>query len=710
LKLEWEQVKQRISAHLGRHKKAGDAEYRKANALFVGFLERLRAFRVLDPACGSGNFLYLALKALKDIEHQANIEAETLGLQRQVDACTSPDNVLGIEIDEYAAELARVTVWIGELQWRLQLGYPFKLNPVLDPLDQIECRDALMNVDGSEAVWPTVDVVVGNPPFVGNKKMRDELSAEYVEALRSLYAQTVHAGVDLVCYGFDKARKAIKCNGLDKAGLVATQAIRRGANRAALDAIARDSCILEAWADEPWVNDGAAVRVSMICFGNSSEPARLNGVQAPRITADLGGSADLDLTTAASLVQNLGVAFQGSSKVGAFEIPGELARTWLRLPNPNGRSNAEVVRPWANGQTLAKRPTDYWIVDFGIELSESEASLYEAPFAHVARHVKPARATSNREAYRRYWWRHAEARSGLRQACRGLGRVMATPRVAKHRYFVWIDAAVLPDTRLYVTSRDDDWTFGVLSSRIHEVWSLANASMHGVGNDPTYNAKSCFETFAFPDTGMEHSEAIAHAAQRLNELRERWLNPPQWTRREPEVVPVGMERSPYPDRILPREGFEKQLATRTLTKLYTECPAWLAQAHEVLDAAVAAAYGWADYPADAGRGDPAQAPGLEPRTRRLAARSPPIMPSRTARADALLQPEQPMETEVLFNVEEADEGGYVATAALHGIVTEGDSIEELQARVRDAGACHFDAAEKPKLIRLHFVRDVVLAT
>lgn len=234
--------------------------------------------------------------------------------------------------------------------------------------------------------------------------------------------------------------------------------------------------------------------------------------------------------------------------------------------------------------------------------------------------------------------------------------------------------------------------------------------MHGVGNDPTYNAKSCFETFAFPDTGMEHSEAIAHAAQRLNELRERWLNPPQWTRREPEVVPVGIERSPYPDRILPREGFEKQLATRTLTKLYTERPAWLAQAHEVLDAAVAAAYGWADYPADAGRGDPAQAPGLEPRTRRLAARSPPITHSRTARADPLLQPEQPMETEVLFNVEEADEGGYVATAALHGIVTEGDSIEELQARVRDAVACHFDAAEKPKLIRLHFVSDVVLAT
>ena len=141
---EWTRVKGVIAAHMARHKRAGDAEYRKANDAFVGFLETLRRFRVLDPACGSGNFLYLALKCLKDVEHQANIEAEAMGLQRQVDAYTSPANMLGIEINEYAAELARVTVWIGELQWRLQHGYPFKVNPVLDPLDQIECRDALL--------------------------------------------------------------------------------------------------------------------------------------------------------------------------------------------------------------------------------------------------------------------------------------------------------------------------------------------------------------------------------------------------------------------------------------------------------------------------------------------------------------------------------------------------------------------------------------
>ena len=230
LRAEWERVKTVIATHIGKHKRTGDAEYRRANDAFVAYLEKLRSFRVLDPACGSGNFLYLALKSLKDIEHQANIEAEALGLQRQVDAYTSPANVLGIELNEYAAELARVTVWIGELQWRLQHGYPFKVNPVLDPLDQIECRDALMNADGSETAWPQVSVVIGNPPFVGDKKMRAELGDVYTEALRSAFSGRVPGGADLVCFWFEKARAAIEKRGLGAAGLVEhikRQALRR---------------------------------------------------------------------------------------------------------------------------------------------------------------------------------------------------------------------------------------------------------------------------------------------------------------------------------------------------------------------------------------------------------------------------------------------------------------------------------------------------
>jgi SAM-dependent methyltransferase len=247
---EWAGHHTRIAAALAKSKRHGDKAWRDAQAAFIEFLERLKAYRVLDPACGSGNFLYLALRCLKDIEHQVNLEAESLGLERQIDV-TGPHNVLGIELNEYAAELARVTVWIGELQWRIQRGYGFKLNPVLDSLDHIECRDAVLGPDGQEAVWPKADVVVGNPPFVGDKKMRGELGDAYTEALRAAYKGRVPGGADLVCYWFEQARGQIEAGRLHRAGLVATNSIRGGANREVLDRVCKTTRIFQAWSDEP---------------------------------------------------------------------------------------------------------------------------------------------------------------------------------------------------------------------------------------------------------------------------------------------------------------------------------------------------------------------------------------------------------------------------------------------------------------------------
>ncbi|MDP1692691.1 MAG: hypothetical protein Q8L49_12205 [Burkholderiaceae bacterium] len=627
---EWQEHKLRIAKALAKSKRHNDKAYRDAQAAFVGFLERLRAYRVLDPACGSGNFLYLALKCLKDIEHQVNLEAEAIGLERQHDV-TGPHNVLGIELNEYAAELARVTVWIGELQWRIQHGYGFKTQPVLEPLDHIECRDAVLHRDvgGLEdsgeliaiAEWPDADAVIGNPPFLGDKKMRAELGGEYTETLRYAYDGRVPGGADLVCYWFEKARAQIAAGKLQRAGFVATQAIRSGANRNVLNAIVEIAPIFDAWADEPWVNEGAAVRVSMVAFGVGVAQAMLNGEAVGPIATDLTAN-DFDLTKAALLSQNAGVAFQGPVKVGAFDIPGAVARAWLAQPNPNAQSNAVVLRPWANGKDVTARSSDTWIVDFGAHMSEGDAALFERPFAHVRNAVKPMRDVQARESRKRYWWLHGETVPGLRSCMRPVASYLATARVAKHRFFVRLPVTTWPDSRLYVFAREDDSTLGLLSSRIHEAWSLANASMHGVGNDPTYNAKSCFETFPFPayltpaatahqrtealpdgalipadlsPAAREHAEQIARAAKRLTDLRDAWLNPPEWSERVPEVVPLGMDRSPYPDRIVAKPGFEKELAKRTLTNLYNQCPSWLAQAHETLDAAVAAAYGWADW-------------------------------------------------------------------------------------------------------------------
>lgn len=633
---KWELLALDMKAQMAKSKKKNDRYHRAASTAFIGWLESLNAYRALDPACGSGNFLYLALKCLKDIEHHSHLQAAELGLDRQTDLVTGPHNVLGLELNEYAAELARVTVWIGELQWRIDHGYEFKTNPVLEPLDHIECRDALLCLaaDGAaagadtgavaEAQWPAADVVIGNPPFLGGSKKRGELGSAYFDALANVFANRVPAGADLVCYWFDKARGCIEAGQLQAAGLVATQSIRAGSNRAVLTALAEPIHIFNAWADEPWVNNGAAVRVSLVCFGVGSHAPVLNGQPVECIHADLksGNHDAADLTAASVLASNASTVFLGTKKSGGFDIPGDMARAWLASPNPHSQSNAEVLRPWANGQELVGRPLDKWIIDFGTSMPQEEACLFEAPFHFVVTHIKPEREKNNRAVRAKYWWRLAETMPAMRKAIAPLNRFLATPRVAKHRMFVWRAASFIADDRLAIIARADDTTFGILSSRIHEVWSLAQASMHGVGNDPTYNAKSCFETFPFPegltpaDTAHQrtdtleggaripaglpartqtHASAIAQAAKRLDNLRQAWLNPPEWTQTLPEVVPLGLPASPYPDRTIARPGFEKQLAERTLTKLYNQRPAWLAQAHATLDQAVAAAYGWPNF-------------------------------------------------------------------------------------------------------------------
>ncbi|MDP3672918.1 MAG: hypothetical protein Q8R69_24915 [Telluria sp.] len=619
----WGKTTRELTALMDKSKKKNDKFYKAARVKFIQWLENLRAFRVLDPACGSGNFLFLALKALKDIEHKSHLHAASLGLDREQDLVTSPDNVLGIELNEFAAELARLSIWIGELQWRREHGYEFNRDPVLGPLDHIENRDALLtSVSGGqyvEAPWPKASVIIGNPPFLGNKRMRSELSDDYCDKLRKVFKQRVPGGADLVCYWFEKAREAIATGGLGAAGLVATNSIRSGPNRVVLDRVGQTARIFEAWSDEPWVNEGAAVRVSLICFGTSEQGPLLNGEASSEINSNITG--DVDLTKAVLLKCNVDTAFQGSSKVGSFEIPHELAAKWLRLPNPHQRSNADVVRPWVNGNDLARRPSNTWIIDFGTSLPEADARMYEAPYQYIEANVKEERQKNNREAYGRYWWRHAEARVGLRKAISDLPRYIVTPRVAKYRSFVWIEAPTLPDTAVVCIARADDVTMGILQSRFHVLWSLRQGS--SLEDRPRYTPTSCFQTFPFPEhltpadtadrlveelpdgsaiprsAGSSVARAaaieIARAAKNLVDLREAWLNPPEWTERLQETVPIGMSKSPFPDRLAAKHGYEQQIAGRTVTKLYNLRPAWLVAAHEELDQAVALAYQWFDY-------------------------------------------------------------------------------------------------------------------
>lgn len=653
---KWELAMQEIRALLAKSKKNNDKHHKAASEVFAHWLEHIKTFRLLDPACGSGNFLFMGLKALKDLELQTHLDAAALGLPRPPDLVTGPHNVLGIEINEYAAELARVTVWIGELQWRLEHKYPLRMDPILEPLDLIDQRDALLTIDlqtgeATEATWPKADIVMSNPPFIGGSKKRRELGDAYFDALATVFANRVPGGADLVCYWFERAHTQITAGLLRGAGLVSTQAIRAGSNRVVLDTIGKNHRVFEAWSDNEWVNEGAGVRISITCFGQHdfTTETRLNGEAVASIHTDLTDGMLVDLTKAQRLISNAHAIFEGTKKYGHFDIAGNLAREWLKLPNVGGESNARVVKPWRNGRDLATRPSDKWIIDFGTHITEHEAQLFEEPYAYILKQVKPERSLIN---LLKNWWLHERPRPELRKALSGLPRYLATTRVAKHRIFVFLHPSILPDTRLNVVARADDATFGILSSRIHEVWSLAQASVHGCGT-PTYNAKSCFETFPFPenftpaDTAHQRVENvggvlipaglegevdvtppeksstkkrrkvpeilvepaflapkviayhIAKVAHRLNELRENWLNPPEWTQKVPEIIPHGMTESPYPDRIEPRPALEetvlKNLQERTLTHLYNFRPPWLEHLHEQLDIAVAHAYGWHDY-------------------------------------------------------------------------------------------------------------------
>lgn len=620
LNAEWESIKGKISdlhpkfALIGKKRDIPNEAMKQGYNLFYVYLERLKNFKVLDPACGSGNFLYLALRSLKDLEHKANLDAEQLGLHRQVTIETSPENVLGIELNTYAAELARVTVWIGEIQWMLKNGYPIRKNPILQPLDHIENRDAIISTDGVEAVWPTVNTIIGNPPFLGDKRMRSELGNEYTEQIRKLYEGRVSGGADLVTYWFEKARAQIQAKKCQRAGLVATNSIRFGKSNEIVARIADQLRIFDAWSDEAWINEGANVRVSLVCFDaeTSNHSAKLNGMTVAAIKANLAAIQDItdefDLSKATRLKENKSASYVGVVLVGEFEVPPDEARKMLASPNPHGRPNSVVIKRTLNGMDITRRPAERWIIDFGDKMNESEASLYEKPFQWVVEHVKPSRLRKNdkgefevrRTNHRKYWWRYGESRPAMRNALQGLRRFIVAPMVSKHRIFVWMTSNYLPDQKLVAFPSDSDVFFGILSSRFHVIWSTT------VGNTledrPTYNSATCFETYPFPGgltpnlpstkyNNIAMSE-IAKAAQKLNDLRETWLNPVDWVEwlETPEEA-----KANYPKRPVAKTGHEADLKKRTLTNLYNIRPSWLDSAHQTLDLTVAKAYGWSDY-------------------------------------------------------------------------------------------------------------------
>ena len=569
LKAEWEAVRGAVDSYLqkDRVKETKGQRNKQVNQPIADFLDKLHRLKVLDPACGSGNFLYVAMQQLKELEKEVVSFAQSVGAPGF--QLIGPRQFYGLELNVFAHELASIVVWIGFLQWNHLNGLSNMQTPILDKLDTIRLQDALLDGEG-EAAWPEAEYIVGNPPFLGDKKMRRELSDEYVEQLRKVFKDRIPGQADFVCYWFEKARALIARGVTKRAGLIATNSIRGGANRKVLESIKETGDLFMAWSDEPWILEGANVRVSIVGFdGGSQKVKALNGETVATINPDLTSS--IDLSMADFLSENSSVAFIGIQKGGAFDVSGDLARSWLDLPNPSGKSNREVLRPYLNGMDITRTPSDTWLIDFN-QMSQEEAAEYIVPFAHVVENVKPSRIKSRDKASKQFWWLHQRTRPEMRQGIDELSHYICTPRVAKHRIWVHIPSETLADSRIVVIAKEGNFFFGILQSKIHEVWSLATCSWHGVGNDPTYNAKSCFETFPFPHPASAQKAEIEKWAKYLDDVRNQLL---------------------AADDKLTMTKLYNALTDLRETRDSAAAAYALLIAHEKLDAAVAAAYGWA---------------------------------------------------------------------------------------------------------------------
>ncbi len=620
----WEDVQKAARKKAGAR---GESPARKKHdKLIQDFVERLAHVQVLDPACGSGNFLYVAIRLLLDLEKEVIAFGADRGLS--LIPHVRPTQLHGIEILPYAHQLAQVVIWIGYLQWMRQNGFVAPRNPVLEPIESIVRMDAILDLsdpdEPREPEWPQADVIIGNPPFLGGKLLRTHLGDEYIDRLFEVWDGRVPREADLCCYWFEKARQAIQNRAATarersgrprtaaanraglacvRAGLLATQGIRGGANREVLKRIKETGDIFFAVSDRDWILDGANVHISMVGFDDGSEPTRfLDGQPAPKVTSNL--TSAFDSASAGKIHENLGIYQRSPEKGAKFEISRDLAMQFLKSLNPNGRSNSDVLHPWVNAEDLTTGRYDQWIIDFNSIATEEEAAQFEQPFEYIRATVYTVRMKNRDPRVRKLWWRFRRSGEGVRNAAMQLRRFLCTPMVAKHRLFVWLATSIQPDKTVPVFARDDDYFFGVLHSAVHERWSRRmGTQLREAESGCRYTPTTCFETFPFPplaggigkevpptddfpgapedyDPGRARRlrERIAAAAAKLHELRDQWLNP------------VGPDGAPALS--------EAQLKRHTLTNLYNERPTWLELAHLELDRAVLAAYGWPEDWAD----------------------------------------------------------------------------------------------------------------
>ncbi|SIQ31501.1 MULTISPECIES: class I SAM-dependent DNA methyltransferase [Acidiphilium] len=551
LRAQWNQH----IATIARHR----AELRPADAIRVArdFHAQLCTLRILDPACGTGNFLYVALELLKKLEGE--ILETLLDLEPQSPLAAlqgfsvDPHQFLGLEANPRAAGIAELVLWIGYLQGYLRTtGTMPQADPVLRAFHNIQIRDAVLEANDPLSGdfsnphapnWPEAEYIVGNPPFIGGKDIRARLGDAYTQALWAAHPD-MNDSADFVMYWWNHAATLLTTPNtpLRRFGFVTTNSITQVFQRRVLarhlDAKSPISLIF-AIADHPWTRatpKAAAVRIAMTVAQAGTHEGTLLTVTAEagldtdtpiiafsettgRINPDL--TIGTDLTSMTPLMANEGLCSRGVALHGAGFIvtPDEAATLGLgRIPGLDRH-----IRPYRNGRDLTARPRGVMVIDlFG--LTEPEVrKRFPSVYQHLLTTVKPER-DNNRETFRREnWWLFGRLHTELRSFLSDLPRYIATVETAKHRIFQFLDATILPDNKLIAIGCDDAFILGVLSANIHTIWALRAGGWLGVGNDSVYVKSRCFDPFPFPAATPAQRAAIADLAEEIDATRKRTL-------------------------------------------------------------------------------------------------------------------------------------------------------------------------------------------
>ncbi|MCA3739018.1 MAG: class I SAM-dependent DNA methyltransferase [Phenylobacterium sp.] len=617
----------------------------EARQIAADFHHRLATVRVLDPACGTGNFLYVTLELMKRLEGEvldalAGLGEDTarLGFQGET---VDPHQFLGLELNPRAAAISELVLWIGYLQWNLRtLGGAAPSDPVLQAYGNIEVADALLTYellppvrlpngqlktrwDGeTKAVhpvtgkkvpdltaqvlvhryvnprprrWPQADFIVGNPPFIGIRVMRDRLGDEYRDALLAAYPD-VPGTADLVMYWWMKAARAVRERRTKRFGLVTTNSITQQYSRVAVEkALSGRQApkLIFAVADHPWVEDkdGANVRISMtVCAApDYSGPLRLGTLtkkkdantlrlaEVDRIFSDLTASNARSRVKA--LESNKAMCFQGC-------VPGSDGFK-LKADELSAFGNAlrdGRIRPYIIGDDLTERLTHEHIIDVE-DLDEDQLRrTYPAIYQRLLLTVKPARDL-NRNAHRRkYWWRYAAPAKTMRDGFKGLSRYIATPYTAKHRPFVFVASNVIPDAMAYAITSDSAALLAVLSSAVHHAWCRYFGGT--LEDRPRFNNTEIFPQFPFPELSAAQSAVLADLGETLDRLRKDQIAAHE------NLTITGLYNVVERLRAIRADTSEPPLTDAERAIHDAGLASRILELHDQIDAAVISAYGW----------------------------------------------------------------------------------------------------------------------